>query len=107
MAANDPGEAAGAPTPGATVATALGLVPVLRWLTRTAPMAPPAMLPTTSPAASMAAAMLRAGRWGKEGAGWLGGGSGVSDGGSGGSGGSTNSGANGSCMREDNPAPER
>src|SRR5438105_236100 len=53
MAANDPGDAAGAPPPGATVATALGLVPVLRWLTRTAPTAPPATLPTTSPAGSM------------------------------------------------------
>src|SRR5947208_11621508 len=69
MAAKDPGDAAGAPTPGATVATALGLAPVLRWLTRTAPTAPPATLPMTSPAASMAPAMLRAGRWGKEGTG--------------------------------------
>jgi len=31
-------------------------------------MAPPPTLPMTSPAASMAVAMLRAGRWGKEGA---------------------------------------
>src|SRR4030088_257123 len=77
MAAKEPGEGAGAATPAATVPVVrVGLLAGVRWLVRIAPIAPPPILPTTSPAASMAAATLRAGRGGKEGTGgtgWTGG----------------------------------
>jgi hypothetical protein len=69
MAAKDPGDGAGAATPAPTVDGDVIVLALFRWLASVAPTAPPPMLPTTSPAASMAPAMLRAGRWGKEGTG--------------------------------------
>src|SRR5690348_6477696 len=96
MAANEPGDGAGAAAPAVVTAAEFRLV-VFRWPASSAPIAPPPTLPTTSPAASMAAAMLRAGRWGKEGTGWICGGGG---GGSGAMGGSMKSGANGSFIGE-------
>src|ERR1700731_4844916 len=103
MAANDPGEGAGAATPAATVALLeLGLA-AGRWLAMSAPIAPPPMLPATSPAASMATAMLRAGRWGKGGTGATGC---TGAGGSGAIGVSTKSGVNGSRIVRANGARE-